>query len=68
VKPLRTAKLFNRDGRLVKELDIPQELDGMPDVIFYQALAFHCVLAHRGEYTECSCWRAPEENQAKVEA
>ena len=62
----RTAKLFLRNGTLVRELEIPPELNGMPDVIFYGARAFHSLLAGRGQYTECSCWRAPEEPAQEI--
>jgi hypothetical protein len=71
VTPPRTAKLFLRDGTFVRELEIPAELNGMPDVIFFGTRAFHSLLAGRGQYTECSCWRAPEESaevERKVEA
>jgi len=60
MKPLRTARLFLRNGELVAEIDIPAGLLLMPDVIFFGTRAFHSLLAGRGQYTECSCWRAPE--------
>ena len=66
----RTVKLFRRDGKLYKELEVPQHYlySSMPDVIFYGALAFQVMLGGRGQYTECSCWRAPEEREEEVKA
>lgn len=59
----KTVRLYGRDGKFVKELELGPGFDDWPDVIFYGARAFRHVL--RQEYSECSYWRAPEP-EAKV--
>lgn len=61
----KTAKLFGADGKLVKELDIPADVRNYPDVIFYGIRAFHSLLMGRGQYHECTCWRAPEPQEER---
>lgn len=57
---MRTVKLFGPNGHLFKEIELPKGLLRPPTVIFYGMRAFHSLLVGRGDYHECSCWRAPE--------
>lgn len=57
---IRNLKLYDFNGRFVKNIEMPSSFLAQPEVIFYGARAFQSTLGRRGEYSECHCWRAPD--------